>query len=79
MKYLLKNGKLIFSGTRTQIIEYVKTQYKDEFWIKENAHKFEADYGVFKFSIEALELEIRDRIPNSEYNKKVAPQKRRGR
>ena len=76
MKYLLKNGKLLFSGTKKQIMEYVRTQYKDEFWVKENVQKFDIDYGVFKFSIEASGLEISDRIPKSEYNKKVLSQKR---
>ena len=77
MKYLIKNGKVEFAGSKQQIIEYVKANYKNEFWIKENSDKFNDDYGVFKFSIEACGFQVTDKIPVSEYNKKIKHYKKR--
>ena len=57
------------SGSKKQLIEYVKEKYKDEFWVKENAKKFDTDFGSFKFTIETLGLELSDKMTNSEYNK----------
>ena len=47
----------------------VKEKYKDEFWVKENAKKFDTDFGSFKFTIETLGLELSYKMTNSEYNK----------
>lgn len=69
MKYLLRNKKVEASGSKKQLIEYVKEKYKDEFWVKENAKKFDTDFGSFKFTIETLGLELSDKMTNSEYNK----------
>ncbi len=77
MKYLIKNGKVEFAGSKQQIIEYVKANYKNEFWIKENSAKFNDDYGVFKFSIEACGFQVTDKMPVSEYNKKIKHYKKR--
>ena len=44
MKYLLRNKKVEASGSKKQLIEYVKEKYKDEFWVKENAKKFDTDF-----------------------------------
>ena len=61
--------KVEASGSKKQLIEYVKEKYKDEFWVKENAKKFDTDFGSFKFTIETLGLELSDKMTNSEYNK----------
>lgn len=70
MKYLLRNKKVEASGSKKQLIAYVKEKYKDEFLIKENAKKFDTDFGSFKFTVEVLGLELSDKMRNSEYNKK---------
>ena len=70
MKYLLRNKKVEASGSKKQLIAYVKEKYKDEFLIKENAKKFDTDFGSFKFTVEVLGLELSDKMTNSEYNKK---------
>ena len=69
MKYLLRNKKVEASGSKKQLIAYVKEKYKDEFWVKENEKKFDTDFGSFKFTIETLGLELSDKMTNSEYNK----------
>lgn len=69
MKYLLRNKKVEASGSKKQLIAYVKEKYKNEFWVKENAKKFDMDFGSFKFTIETLGLELSDKMTNSEYNK----------
>ncbi len=70
MKYLIRNGKVEFLGNKKQIIAYVLEQYKKEYWVKENHKKFDIDFGSFKFTLETLGLELADKMPNKEYNKK---------
>ena len=70
MKYLLRDNKVEFSGNKKQLIEYVKENYKDEYWVKEYSQKFDTDFGKFKFAIETIGLELSDKMSNKEYNKK---------
>ena len=69
MKYLLKNGKVEFSGDKKQLIKYIKENYKEEYWVKEYAKFFETDFGKFKFAIETLGLQLSDKMSNKEYSK----------
>lgn len=69
MKYLLKNGKVEFSGAKKQLIKYIKENYKEEYWVKEYGKFFEADFGKFKFAIETLGLQLSDKMSNKEYSK----------
>ena len=69
MKYLLRNGKVEFSGDKKQLIQYIKEKYKDEYWVKEYGKMFDSDFGKFKFAIETLGLQISDKMSNKEYSK----------
>ena len=69
MKYLLRNGKVEFSGDKKQLIQYVIENYKDEYWVKEYGKFFETDFGKFKFAIETLGLQLSDKMSNIEYSK----------
>lgn len=69
MKYLLKNGKVKYSGSKKQIIAYVKENYKDEYWVKEYGQFFDTDFGKFKFAVETLGLQLSDKMTNYEYKK----------
>ena len=69
MKYLLRNGKVEFSGDKKQLIQYIKEKYKDEYWVKEYGKMFDSDFGKFKFAIEALGLQLSDKMSNKEYSK----------
>ena len=39
MKYLLRNGKVEYSGNKKQLIDYVKNKYKDDLWVRQNLKK----------------------------------------
>ena len=69
MKYLLRNKKVECSGTKKQLIEYVKEKYEDDFWVRENSAKFDTDFGSFKFVLLCLGLELSDKMTNPEFNK----------
>ena len=69
MKYLLRNGKVEFSGDKKQLIQYIKEKYKDEYWVKEYGKMFDSDFGKFKFAIETLGLQLSDKMSNKEYSK----------
>lgn len=69
MKYLLRDKKVEYSGSKKQLIAYVKEKYKDEFLVKENSAKFDTDFGIFKFTIETLGLELADKMTDKEFNK----------
>ena len=69
MKYLLRNGKVEFSGDKKQLIQYIKETYPNEYWVREYGKLFETDFGKFKFAIETLGLELSDKMSNTEYNK----------
>ena len=69
MKYLLREGKVEFSGNKKQLIAYVKEHYKDEYWVRENGKKFDTDFGSFKYAIESIGLQLSDKMSNKEYNK----------
>ena len=69
MKYLLKNGKVEFSGDKKQLIKYIKENYKEEYWVKEYGKFFDSDFGKFKFAIETLGFQLSDKMSNKEYSK----------
>ena len=69
MKYLLRNGKVEYSGDKKQLIAYVKEHYAEEYWVKEYGKLFDTDFGKFKFAIECLGLELSDKMSNKEYQK----------
>lgn len=69
MKYLLRNRKVECSGSKKQLIAYVKEKYKDEYWVKEYSKLFDTDFGKFKFAVETIGLQLSDKMTNSEYKK----------
>ena len=69
MKYLLKNGKVVRSGSKKQLIEYVKENYSEEYWVREYGKLFDTDFGKFKFAIETIGLQLSDKMSNKEYFK----------
>ena len=40
MKYLLRNGKVEYSGNKKQLIDYVKNKYKDDLWVRQNLKNY---------------------------------------
>ena len=51
MKYLLRNGKVECSGSKKQLIDYVKENYAEEYWVRE--------YGKFFDSGERFRVRLR--------------------
>jgi len=69
MKYLIRNGKVEYSGNKKQLIEYVREKYSDEYWVREYGKFFDNDFGKFKFAVETLGLSLSDKMSDKEYNK----------
>ena len=69
MKYLLRNGKVEYSGCKKQLITYVKEKYADEYWVSEYGKFFDNDFGKFKFAVETLGLSLSDKMTDKEYSK----------
>ena len=69
MKYLLRQGKVEYSGNKKQLIEYVREKYSDEYWVKEYGKFFDNDFGKFKFAVETLGLSLSDKMSDKEFSK----------
>ena len=69
MKYLLRNGKVEFSGSRKALINYIKEKDADDYFVKEYGNIFETDFGRFKYVVENLGLQLSDKMTNKEYKK----------
>ena len=69
MKYLLRNGKVEYSGSKKQLITYVRKKYSEEYWVREYGKFFDDDFGKFKFSIETIGLQLSDKMSDKEYRK----------
>lgn len=62
MKYLLRNGKVECSGSRKALMDYVRENHADNYFVKEYGNLFDTDYGKFKFTVESLGLQLADKI-----------------
>ena len=69
MKYLIRDNKVEYSGSKKQLITYVREKYADEYWIREYGKDFDNDFGKFKFAIETLGLTLSDKMSDKEYKK----------
>ena len=71
MKYLLKNGKVECSGSKKQLIDYVKENYAEEYWVREYGKLFDTDFGKFKFALETIGLQLSDKMSKEAIKKKA--------
>lgn len=62
MRYLLRDGKIEYTGNKRELIEYVRESYADEYWVQEYGKVFDKDFEKFKFATECIGLTIADRI-----------------
>ena len=69
MKYLIRDNKVEYSGSKKQLITYVREKYADEYWIREYGKDFDNDFGKFKFAIETIGLQLSDKMSDKEYKK----------
>ena len=69
MKYLIRDNKVEYSGSKKQLITYVREKYPDEYWVLEYGKDFDNDFGKFKFAIETIGLQLSDKMSDKEYSK----------
>ena len=69
MKYILRQGKVEYSGSKKQLIDYVREKYSDEYWVREYGKDFDNDFGKFKFAVETLSLTLSDKMSDKEFSK----------
>ena len=69
MKYLIRNNKVEYSGSKKQLITYVKEKYADEYWVREYGKDFDDDFGKFKFAVETIGLQLSDKMSDKEFSK----------
>jgi len=63
MKYLIRDGKVEFSGSIKDLINYIRESYQDEYMVEEYGNIFNKDYDKFSFVVECLGMYLSDRKP----------------
>ena len=63
MKYLIRHGKVEYSGNKQAVIEYIKEAYADDYFVQQYGNIFLKDFSKFIFCLENLGLILSDRKP----------------
>ena len=63
MKYLIREGKIEFSGNKKQVIQYLRDAYSDEYWMEQYSSVLDKDIDKLYYVIECLGLQLLDRKP----------------
>lgn len=63
MKYLVRKGKVEFSGSKHDIIEYVKEVYEDDYYVQEYWDQLEKDIKILKSVISGLDMKLTENRP----------------
>lgn len=63
MKYLIRDGKIEFSGNKKQVIQYLRDAYSDEYWMEQYSSILDKDTDKLYYVIECLGLQLLDRKP----------------
>lgn len=61
--YLVRKGKVEFSGTKHAIVEYIKEAYSEDYYVQEYWDQLEKDLNKLKFVIGGLDLKLTERKP----------------
>ena len=61
--YLVRKGKVEFSGTKHAIVEYIKEAYSEDYYVQEYWEQLEKDLNKLKFVIGGLDLKLTERKP----------------
>lgn len=43
MRYLLRDGKVEFSGTKKEVLDYIREAYSDDYFVENYGNSFEKD------------------------------------
>lgn len=63
MKYLIRDGKVEYSGNKQAVINYIREAYEDDYFVQEYGKIFLKDFSKFIFCLENLGLILSDRKP----------------
>ena len=63
MKYLLRDGKVEYSGTKQELIEYIREAYPDDYWVQEYGSILDKDYNKLRYVTECIGLHIVNTLP----------------
>ena len=63
MKYLIRDGKVEYSGSRLEIINYIVTEYEDDYYVQEYADQLAKDFNKLRFVLTGLGLYISETLP----------------
>jgi hypothetical protein len=67
MRYLIRDGKIEFSGNKKQLIEYVREAYADDYWVQEYGNIFDKDSEKFRYATECIGLHVTDKKPKNKH------------
>lgn len=63
MKYLLRDGKVEYSGNKQQIIDYINECYEDDYWVQQYGKIFNKDFDKFLYTLQCLGLQLSNKMP----------------
>lgn len=63
MKYLIRQGKVEYSGNKKEIISYLIQAYEDDYFIQEYGSKLYKDPDALQQTLKCLGLSLSDKIP----------------
>ena len=61
--YLIRNGKIEFSGSKHSIIEYILEVYGDDYEVTEYKDQMEKDINILKNVVRGLNLKVSENKP----------------
>lgn len=61
--YLIRDGKVEFSGTKHEIVEYIQEVYTEDYYVEEYWEQLDKDINKLKFVIGGLGLKLTERKP----------------
>ena len=61
MKYLIRDGKIEFSGNKKQVIQYLRDAYSDEYWIEQYSSILDKDIDKLYYVVQCLGLQLLDK------------------
>ena len=63
MKYLVRNGKVEFSGSKKEIIDYILSAYEDDYFVQSYDKQLYHDNSILEEVLDDLCLQIWDKAP----------------
>ena len=61
--YILRDGKVEFTGNKKEVINYIRECYEDDYFVHEYGNIFDKDWNKFKYTLEGLGLFLSNKKP----------------